>query len=291
LNQNVGEEYWLALAHAPCLSVRRFVRLINYFGSPRNVFEAGCWEWQGLACDLRCYLQHPNWYAVEKDMQWLAQPGHHLLTLLHQDYPRLLREIYDPPPLLFVQGNCAVLSELKKLAIVGTRHSSPEGEEMAQAFAKNLSYLGFTITGGMRVGIESASHWGALAGTGKTIAVAVRGLDEVYPTQHYVLAHKIAEKGALISEFPPGTQIKRQHFPSRCRIISGLSLGTLVIEAPKPSTSILTVRFALEQGREVFAIPGSIHNPLVKGCHHLIKEGAKLVETVDDILEELQIYL
>ena len=288
MNQNKYEEYWLAFAHAPC----PVNHLLSYFGNPRDVFEAGYQEWRtlGIKGNLLNYLQNPNWAAVEKDMQWLAQSGNHLLTLYHPHYPRLLREIYDPPLLLFVQGDCTILSN-QQIAIVGTRNGSYEGIKNAKLFSEALSYKGFTITTGMSYGIEGASLWGALTGTGKIIAVSAQGLDKVYPTQYNDLVDKIIEKGALVSEFPPGTPVRRKNFLSRSRIVSGLSLGTLVIEAPKRSTALYTVRFALEQGREVFAIPDSIHNPLVKGCHQLIKEGAKLVETIDDILEELQIYL
>ncbi len=289
--KNLNIEYWLALIHAPRLSPINLNRLLNYFGTPRNLFEADSWEWRNLTEELRGYLRNPDWLAVEKDMQWwAASPAHHLLTLHHANYPRLLREIYDPPLLLFVRGDCTMLSN-QQLAMVGTRRSSDEGKKTARGFAEVLSYQGFTITSGMASGIESASHWGALRGTGKTIAVAGWGLAIQSPIQYNALAHKIAETGALISEFPPDTPAKRENFLRRSRIVSGLSLGTLVIDVPKYSNALDTVRFALEQGREVFAIPGSIHNPLVKGCNQLIKDGAKLVENVNDILEELQIYI
>jgi len=285
------EEYWLALARAPGVGPVNFVRLLKHFGDPRSVFEAGLSEWQAFKIKgaLLNYLQAPNWQAIEKDMQWLAQPGNHLLTLEHPDYPPLLREIHSAPPILFVRGDCTLLAS-KQLAIVGTRHPTPEGEKTAREFAEYLSHQGFTITSGMALGIDGASHWGALAGTGKTIAVAGTGLDRVYPPQHRELAHKIIETGALISEFSLGTAVRREHFPLRSRIISGLSLGTLVVEAPERSGARYAARHATKQGREIFAIPGSIHNPLVKGCHQLIKEGAKLVETAADILEELKIY-
>ncbi|MCK5664418.1 MAG: DNA-processing protein DprA [Thiotrichaceae bacterium] len=278
-------EYWLALAHAP----RNLGSLLNHFGSPRHLFEAGPLEWRVHCADVIKYLQKPNWYAVENDIQWLAQTGNHLITLDHSDYPPFLREIYDPPPVLFVRGDTLLLKS-PQLAIVGTRSASSEGEWTARTFAENLSNQGLTITSGLVFGIEGASHWGALAGQGKTIAVAGWGLDQIYPAEHSELTQKIVETGTIISELPPGTQIKRMHFRSRSRIISGLSLGTLLIEAPEYSGALDTVRFAIEQGREVFVIPGSIHNPLVKGCHQLIKEGAKLVENVNDILEELQNY-
>lgn len=290
---NPDEEYWLALAHAPGIGPIHFLRLLNYFGSPRAVFEAGRSEWQklGLKVELIHYLQNPDWSAVEPDQQWLAQADNSLLTLHHSDYPLHLQQISDPPPLLFVHGDYTLLSS-KQLAIVGTRHPSQEGERNAREFAQYLSYQGFTITSGMALGIDGASHWGALAGSGKTIAVAGTGLDRVYPAKHRDLAHKIAASGALVSEFFPGTPVKKGHFPRRSRIVSGLSLGTLVVEAPQGSGALYAARHAIEQNREVFAIPGSIHNPLARGCHQLIKEGgAKLVETVADILEELKIYV
>jgi len=285
------EEYWLALARAPGVGPVNFVRLIKHFGEPRSLFEAGLSEWQAFKIKgaLLNYLQDPNWQAIEKDMQWLAQPGNHLLTLHHPDYPPLLREIHSAPPILFIRGDCTLLAS-KQLAIVGTRHPSAEGEKTAREFAEYLSHQGFTITSGMALGIDGASHWGALAGTGKTIAVSGTGLDRVYPPQHRELAHKIIETGALISEFSLGIAVRRENFPLRSRIISGLSLGTLVIEAPERSGARYAARHAIKQGREIFAVPGSIHNPLVKGCHQLIKEGAKLVETAADILEELKIY-
>jgi DNA processing protein len=294
LNWNTSEKYWLALVHAPNLRPALFIQLLNHFGSPRDIFEAGYWEWRtiNLKKDLLKYLQKPNWLAVENDIRWLAQSGNHLLTLEHPDYPPFLREIHQPPLLLFVQGDYTLLKS-KQLAIVGTRRASDEGKKTAIEFAQYLSHYGFTITSGLAQGIEGASHWGALAVGGKTIAVAGRGLDQIYPKEQHTLAHLIRETGALVSEFPPGipTQVKREHFLRCSRIVSGLSLGTLIIDAPKYSNSLNTAYFALEQGREVFAIPGSIHNPLVKGCHKLIKQGAKLVETTEDILKELQIYL
>jgi DNA processing protein len=290
---NQDEEYWLALAHAPGIGPIHFLRLLNYFGNPRVVFEAGHSEWQklGLKTELIHYLQNPDWQAVDQDRQWLAQEGNDLLTLHHPDYPPYLQQISDPPPLLFVHGDYTLLSS-KQLAIVGTRHPSREGEKNAREFAEYLSFQGLTVTSGMALGIDGASHWGALAGSGKTIAVAGTGLDRVYPAQHRDLAHKIAASGALVSEFFPGTPVKKGHFPRRSRIVSGLSLGTLVVEAPEGSGALYAARHAIEQNREVFAIPGSIHNPLARGCHQLIKEGgAKLVETVADILEELKIYV
>ncbi|EDN67842.1 SMF protein [Beggiatoa sp. PS] len=293
MNQNQADKYWLALAHAPCnIGSNHVIHLLNYFGNLGNVFEANRRELQALHLErqLLLYLQNPNWYAVEGDMRWLAERDHYLLSLDHPNYPWRLREIYHPPLVLFVRGDYTLLNSIQ-LAIVGTRCASDEGMQTAQTFAKQLSHQGLTITSGMLYGIEGASHVGALAGTGKTIAVLGWGLDQIYPPAHRELGDKIAETGALVSEFPPGTPVKHEHFLRRSRIISGLSLGTLVIEAAKYSYSLKTIYFALEQGREVFAVPGSIYNPLTKGCHQLIKQGAKLVETTEDILDELKIYL
>jgi len=284
-----GAEYWLALARAPRLKPINFLHILKHFGSPRAVFEATTAERQAHCPYLSNYLQNPNWYLVEKDIQWLAQPNHHLLTLHDPNYPPLLREIYDPPPLLFIQGDYSLLSS-RQLSIVGTRRSTREGEQIAWKFANALSHQGFSITSGMALGIDGASHWGALAATGKTIAVIGQGLDKIYPPQHHKLAQKIVETGAIISEFTPDTPIKREHFLRRNRIISGLSIGTLLIETPERSGALSTARSAIEQGREVFAVPGSIHNPLAKGCHQLIKDGAKLVEKLEDIIEELPSY-
>ncbi len=285
------EEYWLALARAPRLKPINFLHLLNHFGSPRAIFEASSAERQVLKLSpyLTNYLQNPNWYLVEKDIQWLTQQSHHLLTLYDPNYPQILREIYDPPPLLFVKGDYSLLSS-RQLAIVGTRRSTNEGKQIAWEFANALSHQGFSITSGMALGIDGASHWGALAATGKTIAVLGQGLDKIYPPQHQMLAKKIVQTGVLVSEFTPDTPIKREHFLRRNRIISGLSLGTLLIETPERSGALSTARCAIEQGREVFAVPGSIQNPLTKGCHQLIKDGAKLVEKLEDIIEELPSY-
>jgi DNA processing protein len=280
--------YWLALYRAPGIGPTTFQSLLEKFGAPRAVFEAKHQLSSGsfLGKPALEYLQDPDWAAVEKDIAWLAQPGHHVLTLSDPVYPQLLREITDPPPLLFVVGDPAVLST-PQLAIVGSRNPTTGGRETAQDFARHLAATGLTITSGLALGIDAASHRGALDGGGLTIAVAGTGLDRVYPARHHDLAHQIAERGALVSEFVLGTPPLPDHFPRRNRIISGLSLGTLVVEAAQRSGSLITARMAAEQGREVFAIPGSIHNPLARGCHFLIRQGAKLVETANDIIEEL----
>jgi DNA processing protein len=226
---------------------------------------------------------------IDYDLNWLEQPNNHVLRVNDASYPPQLKEIADPPPLLFVRGKPELLSG-PQIAIVGSRNPSTSGLEIAFSFAKTLSQCGFTITSGLALGIDAASHLGALKANGYTIAVAGTGLDRIYPARHKDLATDIVNTGAMISEFPPGTTAKANHFPRRNRIISGLCLGLLVVEAAKQSGSLITARMALEQNREVFAIPGSIHNPLARGCNALIREGAKLVETTQDILEELSQY-
>ncbi|HPF59237.1 MAG TPA: DNA-processing protein DprA [Candidatus Competibacteraceae bacterium] len=279
----------MALLRAPGIGPARFARLLEYFGSAAAVFAVGRAEWSrlelpGVALD---YLSAPDWRRVETDLAWLDQPDNHLLALADPRYPLLLRQIPYPPPLLFVHGDPDCLRMLQ-LAIVGTRNPTPPGRETAHRFAEHLAEAGMIITSGLALGIDTAAHEGALASSkGRTIAVMGTSLDRVYPAKNRDLAHKIAERGALVSELPTGTPAAAGNFPQRNRLISGLTLGVLVVEAAARSGSLITARLALEQGREVFAIPGSIHNPLAKGCHALIREGAKLVEVATDILEEL----
>ncbi len=235
-------------------------------------------------------MQHPDWTRVDQDLKWVSEPNHHILTLADESYPPLLKEISVPPPVLFVIGDPSLLS-WPQIAIVGSRNPSTLGEKTAQAFAASLANAGLCITSGLALGIDAASHEASLANSGKTIAVMGTGLDRVYPARHKQLAHDISRNGAIISEFVLGSEPKANHFPRRNRIISGLSLGTLVIEAAKHSGSLITARQALEEGREVFAIPGSIHNPLARGCNELIRQGAKLVETAEDVLEELNLFV
>ncbi|HEX7044917.1 MAG TPA: DNA-processing protein DprA [Burkholderiales bacterium] len=221
-----------------------------------------------------------------RDLAWLADPTHHLVTWLDPDYPPLLREIPDPPLVLYVYGRRDLLAQ-PQLAIVGSRNPTPLGRQNAAAFARALSDAGLVITSGLALGIDAAAHRAALEAGGTTVAVAGTGLDRVYPPVNRELADAIAERGALVSEFPLGTPARPAHFPIRNRLISGLSLGVLVVEAAEQSGSLITARLAAEQGREVFALPGSIHSPLARGCHLLIRQGAKLVETAAHVLEEL----
>jgi DNA processing protein len=280
--------YWLALHHAPGIGVATFHQLLQRFDSPQAALEASAAEFTGgrWRRKTRDYLAAPDWQTVDAELAWAARPGNHVITFHDARYPVLLREIADPPPLLYVTGNPAVLATLQ-LAMVGSRNPTANGAETAHDFARYLAGAGLVITSGLAHGIDAASHRGALAGGGRTIAITGTGLDRVYPARHRDLAHQISVDGALVSEFGLGTPPRAENFPRRNRLISGLSLGTLVVEAGTGSGSLLTARLAAEQGREVFAIPGSIHNPLARGCHQLIRQGAKLVENAGDVLEEL----
>jgi DNA processing protein len=244
----------------------------------------------GFAEHTRSALRAASHAILESDLSWLKAPDRHLLPLTSPHYPPLLAALPDAPPALYVRGSLEVLAT-PQLAIVGSRHPTASGRDTAFQFAAHLARCGLAITSGLAEGIDGASHRGALAAGGVTIAVCGTGLDRAYPEQHTELAESIAASGALVSEFAPGTPPRREQFPQRNRLISGLSLGTLVVEAARQSGSLITARCASEQGREVFAIPGSIHNPLSRGCHRLIRDGAKLVETADDILTELKVPL
>ncbi|MDD5319537.1 MAG: DNA-processing protein DprA [Methylococcales bacterium] len=274
----------------PGVGCRSFLKLLETH-TPAQLFaeSAQVLSALGLKSDIINAIKNPDWSIIDYDLSWLNQQNNGALTINDANYPPQLKEIADPPPVLFVRGNPALLS-LPQIAIVGSRNPSAIGKETAFNFAKTLSHYGFVITSGMALGIDAASHQGALSVNGYTIAVAGTGLDRVYPARHKELATEIVNTGVMISEFTPGTSAKANHFPRRNRIISGLCQGLLVVEAAKQSGSLITARMALEQNREVFAIPGSIHNPLARGCNALIREGAKLVETTQDILEELNQY-
>ena len=281
--------HWLALSLAPGLPAYRFHRLLGHLGSATAILEAGESTWRGLGLsDKTCeYLQAPDWARVDEQLSWEARDlSHHILLFPDERYPAQLREIADPPPVLYVKGDLNAL-HTPQIAMVGSRNPTYTGRETAFAFAQALTHAGLTITSGLALGIDAASHRGALAAKGLTVAVLGTGVDLIYPTGHRSLAAEIAEKGALVSEFPLGSPPNAWHFPQRNRIVSGLSLGTLVVEATARSGSLITARLATEQGREVFAIPGSIQSPTAHGCHLLLRNGAKLVETSTDILEEI----
>lgn len=280
---------WLALLHCPGIGPRRYQILLDYYQHPEHLLDAGAGEINRLELprESKDWLKQPDWERVAADLDWHRQsPDHHILTLHDPGYPERLKQIDSAPPLLFVKGRVELLAT-PQLGIVGSRNPSAGGRDNAFNFAQSLSHAGLTVTSGLALGIDAAAHEGALAGSGRTLAVAGTGLDRVYPARHRKLAHDIAAHGALVSEFPLGSLPMADHFPRRNRIISGLSLGILVVEAAPKSGSLITARLASEQGREVFAIPGSIHNPLARGCHNLIRQGAKLVETIDDIITEL----
>lgn len=276
---------WIALQRVPGVGPVTYAKLLAQFGNPQQVLQNPS-QVTGMSQAVMDGLYNPDWVKVDEDLAWLDAGEREVITLHDSRYPVLLKQISDPPCLLYVQGDVSLLSQWQ-LAVVGSRNPSASGRNTAFDFARYLASGGLTITSGLANGIDGAAHKGALAGGGKTIAVVATGLDRVYPAQHRQLAHDIAANGAIVSEFPLGTSPKPELFPRRNRIISGLSLGTLIVEAALKSGSLITARMAMEQAREVFAIPGSIHNPLSRGCHQLIREGAKLVETADDIIEEL----
>jgi len=285
-------EYWLALLRAPALGTRTFHILLSRFGTPQAVFAAGDESLKqcGLKPETRRAIHDFTSESVQADLDWAAADGHHVITLHDPRYPELLKSLDDAPPLLYVRGDPDYLQQ-PQLAMVGSRTPTAAGRRCATDFAHYLSDCGITITSGLARGIDGASHEGALAGLAGTVALVAHGLDIVYPAAHRGLAEAISRHGAVASEVPIGTAPLKGLFPRRNRIISGLSLGTLVVEAALNSGSLITARQALQQGREVFAIPGSIHNPLARGCHRLIRDGARLVETANDILEELAMQL
>jgi DNA processing protein len=284
---------WLQLIRSPGLRAESARRLLAAFGSAPAVLAAGAGAWRevGGALAAQALLTPPPVGLddlVDRSLRWHeANPAHHhLVTLDDPAYPPLLLQTADPPFLLFAQGDLGWLGK-PALAVVGSRHATPQGLDNAQAFAAHLSQAGLTIISGLALGIDGAAHEGGLSGRGGTIAVIGTGPDQVYPRRHQALAARIVEHGLILGELPPGAPPLAQHFPRRNRIIAGLSLGTLVVEAAVQSGSLITARLALECNREVFAVPGSIHAPQARGCHLLIKQGAKLVETADDILSEL----
>lgn len=280
--------HWLRLCLIPGIGPERQRLLLAAFGLPSKVFSANRLALAGVVGEKLAdsLLNHDNQQDVAKALQWLEDDNNHLLTLADSSYPPSLLQISDPPCVLYAKGNLALLQE-QGIAMVGARNATPQGEQNASAFAQALSEAGLSIISGLALGIDAAAHRGGLKGTGSTIAIVGTGADRIYPAHNATLAREIANKGLILSEFPLGTPPAAHNFPRRNRIISGLARGVLVVEAALNSGSLITARLAGEQGREVFAIPGSIHSPLSKGCHQLIKQGAKLVDRAEDILEEL----
>lgn len=284
---------WLRFILTPGLGCRSRLALLRALGSPDAVLEAGSSELRACveasaAEALQQSGSRQDWPELEAHLAWLDQPGNALLTLADSAYPRALLDLPDAPVALFVKGDAALLSRIA-LSVVGSRQATPQGLENAEAFAAAFSESGYAIVSGLAAGIDAAAHRGGLTGMGSTIAVVGTGLNRVYPASNRELAHRIAERGVLVSEFPLDFPPRAEHFPRRNRLIAALGVGCLVVEASLDSGSLITARQALELGREVFAIPGSIHSPQSKGCHRLIKQGAKLVESAQDILEELSL--
>jgi DNA processing protein len=288
MTHDPGLASWLQLTLTPGLGAAAIRGLLKQFGLPENILAATRAQLERAAGPAAVQLLRPEATApaIERALRWADEPGHAIVTLADAAYPRLLLEIPDPPPLLYTVGRIELLGR-PSLAVVGSRNATAQGARDAEQFAKAFSAAGLTIVSGLALGIDAAAHRGGLAAEGSTIAVLGTGVDVIYPRQNAPLAGRIAESGLLLSEFPLGTGGAAHNFPRRNRLISGLAQGCLVVEAALGSGSLITARAAAEQGREVFALPGSIHSPLTKGCHALIKQGAKLVESAEDVLAEL----
>lgn len=283
-------KYWLALLRTTGIGPVTFLKLKSKLNKISSLFISPQADLIKSNIDPNVIekVRKTDWNIIAHDIAWLDKPNHHIVTIEDPDYPEQLKEIHAAPPLLFVIGNPHALKN-PQIGIVGSRNPTLSGKRNAHDFAHHFAKTNWTITSGLAIGIDTEAHQGTLDASGQTIAVTGTGLDQIYPARNKQLAHKIIEQqGCIISEFPLGTQPQPKNFPRRNRIISGLSQGVLVVEATLKSGSLITAKYALEQCREVFAIPGSIHSPLSKGCHALIKQGAKLVETANDITEELQ---
>lgn len=282
---------WLRLEQTPGVGPETARKLLAAFGLPEHIFATGFAALQQVVSQrvAQALLAAPSAATlalIDKTLEWSMQPGNYALTLADAAYPPALLEIADPPLLLYAKGRLELLAA-PSVALVGSRNATAQGVANADQFAQALSQAGLAVISGLALGIDAAAHQGGLRGAGSTVAVIGTGADIVYPARNRSLAHQIAASGCIVSEYPLGMPAIAANFPRRNRIISGLARGVLVVEAALQSGSLITARMAAEQGREVFAIPGSIHSPLSKGCHLLIKQGAKLVESAQDILEEL----
>jgi DNA processing protein len=288
MTHDPGLASWLQLTLTPGLGAAAIRGMLRQFGLPhvllaRRRSELAAFATPAALAALDSEAVHE---AAARALEWASMPGHSVVTLADEMYPHGLLEIPDPPPLLYATGRLELLRTMS-LAVVGSRNASAQGERNAESFARVLSDAGLTIISGLAMGIDAAAHRGGLAGAASTVAVLGTGIDVIYPRRNTALAGEIEARGLLVSEFPLGTAPAAYNFPRRNRLISGLSRGCLVVEAALASGSLITARAAADQGREVFAIPGSIHSPLSKGCHALIKAGAKLVESAEDVLAEL----
>ncbi|HEY4542251.1 MAG TPA: DNA-processing protein DprA, partial [Noviherbaspirillum sp.] len=282
---------WLRLEHTPGVGPQTARKLLAHFGLPNNIFVAHHAALSELVGErlARALLTPPTntlLALIDRTLEWTGEAGNHVLTLGDAGYPPALLDIADPPLILYAKGRLELLSA-RSIAVVGSRNATRQGMLDAERFSETLSQAGIGIASGLALGVDTAAHRGGLRGPAATVAVIGTGADIVYPARNRSLAHEIAQQGCLVSEYALGTPALAANFPRRNRIISGLSCGVLVVEAAARSGSLITARMAAEQGRDVFAIPGSIHAPLSKGCHLLIKQGAKLVESAQDILEEL----
>ena len=282
---------WLRLMLTDGLGGESARKLLGRFGMPENIFQGSRAELASLvgarvAAALTMPISSIKQAAIDASLTWAEQPGHCILTLADAAYPAELLNIPDPPVMLYLRGHHHLLAT-PGLAVVGSRNATMQGVSHAGQFSEQVSRAGITVVSGLALGIDAAAHEGGLRGSGSTIAVIGTGIDLDYPLRNRKLAQRIAEEGCIVSEYPLGTPPLPGNFPRRNRLISGLSRAVLVVEAAAKSGSLITARMAAEQGRDVFAIPGSIHSPLAKGCHQLIRQGAKLVETVQDILEEM----
>jgi DNA processing protein len=288
MNIDARVEAWASLQLMPGLGGRGLVTLLKAFGGPEEVLAASRASLsRHVPVEVAATIERgPERAALQQTLDWLAHDGNALVAWDDADYPRALLSIPDPPASFHFAGRRELLNQ-PAVAIVGSRNATPQGLDNAEAFAAALSAAGVTVISGLAVGIDAAAHRGGLTGVGSSLAVVGTGLDRVYPAANRDLAHRLAETGGLISEFALGTAPLPANFPRRNRLISGLARGVLVVEAALRSGSLITARLAADQGRDVFAIPGSIHATLSKGCHKLIKDGAKLVETAQDVLEEL----
>ncbi|MFZ6676069.1 DNA-processing protein DprA [Undibacterium sp. Xuan67W] len=283
---------WLRLEQTPGVGPETARQLLAAFGLPSQIFATDFTALSKVvSAKVAKALLQPDFRQLQQRIEltqtWCSQPGNQVLTWADANYPRALLDIPDPPVLIYVKGRLALL-DAPTIAVVGSRNATAQGIRNAEQFSEALSKAGLTISSGMAAGIDAAAHHGALRGAGSTVAVIGTGADIVYPSRNRALAHLIADGGCIVSEYPLGMPAIASNFPRRNRLISGLSKGVLVIEAAGQSGSLITARMAAEQGRDVFAIPGSIHSPLAKGCHQLIKQGAKLVDTAQDILDELR---
>ena len=285
---NIDIKAWLTVSLAPGIGTVKFHRLLKNIGLPEQIIKAPTQELRKNGLDEKAvsFLRSPPGEKIELNIAWAQAPNHTIRTLLCRQYPDMLKEIKDAPPLLYIKGDEKLLKE-PQIAVVGSRQPTPGGQANAKKFSHDIVRAGLLINSGMASGIDAIAQEVALS-SGTTVAVIATGPDKIYPAKNKPLAEHIAKQGVLVSEFPVGTEPVKANFPRRNRIISALSLGVVVIEADLRSGALITARLAAEQGKDVFAVPGSINNPKTRGCHRLIQQGAKLVEKAEDILLELQ---